>query len=453
MKNSKLDQKTLNNTKVSDDDLAYMSSLSQAALEKPTFKSQLIVWVIILVFIWLIIWASYAELDKIVRGDGRVVPATKVQLVQNLEGGIVEHILVSSGDFVEQDEVLIKLDNTQFVSIFGEALAEENALIARAARLEAEAKDGSFQMPKIFESEHVKTIFQREYSLYKNRIRRLNTSEQIIKQQIAQSRTELKDAFAQQKQLRRSFELLEREVQIMEPLVKRGIASEVDLLQINREKNDTFGKLQAVTHSIPKFRSVIKESEHQIKEAKQKFQNDAQEDLNKVLAQVFQLEKSRVALEDKVDRTSITSPVTGTISELLVSSIGEVIQPGSDLVRIIPDDDSLVIETKILPADIGFIHTGLTAKIRFTAYDFSIHGGLDGTVERISADSITDEEGNSFFIARIKTDRNHLGTVEHPLYLMAGMTATVDIIVGQHTVLEYLTKPIIKARDVALRES
>jgi len=445
--------KKIKKEQISDNDIAYMSGLSQAALEKPTFKSQLIVWVILLVVIWLIVWANYAELDKIVRGDGRVVPATSVQIVQNLEGGIIEDILVRSGDLVKQGEVLIRLDNTQFAGIFGEAIAEQNSLIAKSVRLHAEAKNTSFKMPETFESQELEEIFKREYTLYRNHMIRLATSEKIIKQQIVQSNTELKDAFSQRKQLQKSFDLLRKEVNVMKPLVKQGIASQVDLLQIQREKNDTFGKLQAVKHSIPKFQSIIKESEHKIKEATQKFQNESQEQLNQVLAQILQIEQSRTSLEDKVRRTSITSPVTGVISELLVSSIGEVIQPGSDLARIIPEDDSLVLETKILPSDIGFIHTGLNAKIKFTAYDFAIHGGLEGTVERISADTITDEEGNSFFIARIKTHEKHLGTKENPLYLMPGMTATVDIIVGQHSVLDYLVKPIIKARDVALRES
>ena len=446
-------KKRLKKSKISNADLAYMSSLSQAALEKPTFKSQLIVWVILLVIIWLVVWAKYAELDKIVRGEGKVVPSTKVQLVQNLEGGIVEDIFVHSGDKVRKGQVLIKLDNTQFSSTFGETVAEQDALVAKSIRLRAEAKGTKFKMPKKFESEQVKKYFLREFSLYQSHLIRLKTSDRIIEQQIVQSKTELEDAYSQQIQLQKSYNLLKQEIKMTKPLVKQGIASSVDLLKIEREKNDTYGELNAVRHSIPKFKAIIAESGEKITEAQQKFRNEAQEKLNEVLAQLSQLESSKTALADKVKRTSIQAPVKGTISELLVATIGEVVQPGSDIVKIIPEDDSLVLETKILPSDIGFIYPGLTAKIKFTAYDFAIYGGLDGTVEKISADTIVDEEGNSFYIARIKTKRNHLGTFNDPLYLMAGMTATVDIVVGQQTVLDYLIKPIIKAKEMALRES
>lgn len=446
-------QKRYSEPKISDKDLEYMSSLSQAALEKPTFKSQLIVWSILLVFIWAIVWANFTELDKIVRGEGKVVPSNKVQLVQNYEGGIIESILVSTGDQVERNQILIQLDNTQFLSSFGERLVEQQALEAKAARLEAEATGKKFTLPADYDSPYEKEAYQRELVLYKSRISQLNTSKNIIEQQIIQAKTELTDAYTQEVQLKNSHSLLQKEIEMTKPLVRQGYASEVDLLKVQREQNDTFGKLNAVEHSIPKYQSIISEAGQKIKEAEQKFSNEAQESLNDVLAKISQMNSSKTAIKDKVTRTSIRSPVNGTISELLVTTIGEVVQPGSDIIKIIPNDDSLVLETKVLPSDIAFIYPGLKTKVKFTAYDFSIYGGLDGLVEKISADTITDDKGNSFYIVRIKTDKNHLGTEKDPLYLMAGMMATVDIVVGKHSVLEYLVKPIIKARDMALRES
>lgn len=446
-------QKRYSEAKISDKDLEYMSSLSQAALEKPTFKSQLIVWSILLVFIWAIVWANFTELDKIVRGEGKVVPSTKVQLVQNYEGDIIESILVSTGDQVQRDQILIQLDNTQFLSSFGERLVEQQALEAKAARLRAEATGKQFTVLKTYGSHYEQEAYARELELYHNRILQLRTSKNIVEQQIIQANTELTDAYTQEIQLKNSHSLLQKEIDMTMPLVRQGYASEVDLLKIQRELNDTFGKLKAVGHSIPKYQSVISEAGQKIKEAEQKFSNEAQESLNDVLAKISQMDSSKTAIKDKVTRTSIRSPVNGTISELLVATIGEVVQPGSDIIKIVPNDDSLVLETKILPSDIGFIYPGLKTKVKFTAYDFSIYGGLDGVVEKISADTITDDKGNSFYIVRIKTDKNHLGSPADPLYLMAGMMATVDIVVGKHSVLEYLVKPIIKAREMALRES
>ncbi|QAB16392.1 HlyD family type I secretion periplasmic adaptor subunit [Hydrogenovibrio thermophilus] len=430
-----------------------MSSLSQAALEKPTIKSQMIVWVMFLVIIWLIIWANYAELDKIVRGEGKVVPSTKIQVVQNLEGGIVENIFVHSGDAVQKDQILLKLDNTQFSSSYDETESQLYDLQAQAARLSAQAFGKEFKLePRTNDPEVIK-MFEREQQLYENQLQHLETTKHILAEKIKQNRSDLQEAYNQFTQLSKSYDLLKKEIEIMQPLVKDGIASEVDLLKTQREATEAYSKLQTTENSIPRLKSIIEESINKRKEAEQKFRNDAQQELNTVLAKLAQLESSKTALEDRVRRTNITSPVNGTISELLVTTIGEVVQPGSDIVKIVPRDDSLVLETKILPADIGFVYPGLKAKVKFTAYDFAIYGGLEGTVEKISADTIQDEEGNSFYIARIKTDKNYLGTEKDPLYLLPGMTATVDVVVGKHTILEYLMKPIIKAKDLALRES
>ena len=439
---------------IAEKDIAYMSSLSQAALEKPTVKSQLVVWVILLVAIWLIVWSSYAELDKIIRGEGKVVPSSQIQIIQNLEGGIVEELYIRSGDKVKKGETLIKLDNTQFASSFGESELKEAELTAKAQRLTAEAFHKPFD-PALHATNdrQIQALYDREYQLYQARQKQLLTNDRILVEQLEQQKLELQDSYSQIKQLTRSLNLLKKEVSFMEPLVKQGIASQVDLLKLQREENDAYSKLKGVQFSIPKIKSAISEARSKRKEAQETFSNQAHEEMNQVLAEKEQLLKSKEALQDRVDRTDIKSPVNGTIKQMFVNTIGGVVQPGSDIVEIVPDDDSLVLEAKIPPADIGFIYAGLKAKIKFTAYDFAIYGGLDGSVERISADTITDEEGNSFYIARIKTDKNHLGTTKKPLYLLPGMTASVDIIVGKHTVLDYLLKPIIKARDTALRES
>ncbi|GKT12800.1 MAG: membrane fusion protein, adhesin transport system [Thiomicrorhabdus sp.] len=434
-------------------DIEFMSSLSQAALEKPTARSQWVVWIILLIIIWLITWANYAELDKIIRGEGKVVPSTKIQVIQNLEGGIVEEIFIHAGDSVKKGQTIIKLDNTQFSSSFDESEIKEAQLNAQVQRLKAEAFKQPFKVKKASPDKRVQALYDREYALYQARRKQHKTNDKIIVEQIEQKKLELNDATSQTQQLSRSLELLREEVNLMQPLVRQGIASQVDLLKLKREENDAYSKLKSVQYSIPKIKSVITEYRAKRIEFKEVFQNEAHEELNQVLAEISQLEKTKMALADRVKRTDIKSPVNGIVKQIFVSTIGGVVQPGSDIVEIVPDDDTLVLETKILPADIGFIYKGLTAKVKFTAYDFAIYGGLDGTVTQLSADTITDEEGNSFYIARIKTERNHLGSPRAPLYLLPGMTASVDVIVGKHTLLNYLLKPIIKARDLALRES
>ncbi len=444
---------TKDKRKLEDDDLEFMSSLSQAALEKPTFKSQTIVWIVFLVLLLLILWAKYTELDKIVRGEGKVVPSGEVRTVQNFEGGIVAEIFVHSGDQITKGQSLLRLDNTQFASNFGEAQNQEYEFLAQSIRLKAEAFHKPFKNVSEIKDPQFLEAIEREKGLYNNRLRQFNNAQNILNQKIIQNRNELKEAYNQVNQLTHSKQLLKKEIGLMKKGVDEGYASELDLLKLEREENEVYTKILSAEHSIPRIKSIISESRTKRVEAKQAFENEAHERLNEVLSKIEQIESSKTALEDKVDRTNIRSPVDGIISELLVNTIGEVIKPGSDIVKIIPKDDSLVLETKILPADIGFISPGLKAKVKFTAYDFAIYGGLNGIVEQISANTLVDEEGNSFYIARIKTERNYLGPKNSSLVLLPGMTATVDVIVGKHTILNYLIKPIIKAKELALRES
>lgn len=435
------------------EDLEFVSSLSQATLEQPKRYSTLITWTIVLAVLWLIVWANMAELDKIVRGSGKVVPSNKVQIVQNLEGGIISEILTSSGDVIEKGQTLIQLDNTQFASSFSEKLLEMQALQAKAARLAAEANSADFVTPKQYDSDFEKQFYQREQSLFLERKKQQSIAIEIIQQQIVQHQTELDNAREQLDQLRDSLKLLDQEIEMTKPLVTRGFASEVSLLKTRRERNDTFGKLNSIELSIPKYRALISETQQKIAEIRQTNRNEAQESLNETLARISQLENINVALEDKVQRTNIKSPVSGVISELLVNTLGEVVQPGSDLAKIVPIEDSLILETRVQPSDIGFIKKGLPAKVKFTAYDFAVYGGLDGTVEQVSADTLTDEEGKSYYLVRIRTEKNYLGTEARPLSLMPGMMASVDVIVGKHTILDYLLKPILKTKELALRES
>ncbi len=439
--------------KLTDEDIEFVSSLSQAALEKPTFKSQIIVWVVLALLVTFIFWAKNTELDKIIRGEGTVVPSGQVRIIQNFEGGIVDEILVRSGDSVTYNQLLLKLDNTQFASRFGEAQDQESDLFAQSVRLRAEAFNEPFNYDKSTSDSERLAALKREEQLFHNRKRQLKTSQNVFDERIIQNRNQLKEARSQVEHLGRSLSLLEQEIGFMKDGVRQGYASQVDLLKLQRESNEIQTQIMSTEHSIPRLQSLIAEARNKRTEDKQAFQNEANQRLNEVLAQLEQIASSKIALADKVKRTKIRSPVNGIISELLVNTLGEVVKPGSDIVKIVPKDDTLVIKTKILPADIGFIFPGLKAKVKFTAYDFAVFGGLDGTVERISANTQTDADGNSFFIAQIKTQRNYLGTEDRPLVLLPGMVATVDVIVGKHSVMDYLVKPILRTKELALRES
>ena len=271
---------------------------------------------------------------------------------------------------------------------------------------------------------------------------------------IEQKRQELISAQNKQEQLKRSLALVSKELEMTKPLLTSGAVSEVDVLRLERAVNDLKGDLEQTILSIPKLEANLSSSQHKIEELNLGFKTSALDDLNKARADYTPLLESSKAAEDRVSRTLVRSPVNGTVNQVKVTTIGGIVQPGQDLIYIVPIDDTLLIEANVRPADIGFLRPGLPATVKISAYDFSIYGGLKATVEHISPDTITDEKGNSFYQIRVRTiDRSYLiGKHGERLMIMPGMSATVDILTGQKTVLEYLLKPIIKAKQDAMRE-
>ena len=237
-----------------------------------------------------------------------------------------------------------------------------------------------------------------------------------------------------------------------EPLVAEGAISRVEVLRLKRAEVESRGQLDATTLAMPRAEAAIKEVERKIDETRGRFRSEALTELNVARTDLSKIQSSGKALEDRVSRTLVTSPVRGIVKQLLVNTIGGVIQPGSDLVEIVPLDDKLLVEARIRPQDIAFLHPGQEAVVKFSAYDYTIYGGLKAELVQIGADTVTDDDGNSFYVIKLRTDKSHLGSEAHPLLIIPGMVASVDIITGKKSVLSYLLKPIIRARAEALRE-
>lgn len=432
-------------------DLAYMSSLSGAILQKSPVKSRLILWVVFAVIVWLTAWASLAEIDELTRGVGRVIPSHQLQIVQNLEGGILSEILVDEGELVEKRQILVKIDDTSFSSSYEESLQRLSALKAKSIRLEAEATNRPFKATEE-EYREIPEQIRQEKSLYVTNRRQLESSIKVLQQQAEQRKNELKEAEAKQKNLRRSYVSIQKEVEITRPMMEKGIVSKVEFLQLERRANDLEGQLEEVTLSIPRIKSTIIESQNKIDGARLEFQNRAKEEWNSVVAEMHQIMESIEALSDRVRRTSVRSPVKGIVKRLLINTINGVVQPGMDILEIVPLHDTLLIEAKVKPQDIAYIYPGQKAMVKFTAYDFTIYGGLEGKVTHISADTIVDEQGDSYYLVRIKTDKNYLEKNGQKMEIIIGMTANVDIITGKKSVLDYMLKPILKAKYNAMTE-
>ncbi len=433
------------------DDYAFMPDTHVAELETLPIAAHAVVWVTVAFVVIAILWASFATLDEVARADGRVIPSSQTQVVQNLEGGILAEVLIAEGDVVTRDQPLIRLDDTRFASSYNEGRLGKYALEARIARFEAEIAGEEFSAPTTIPAEH-QSIIEDERQLFQARAEELSSAIDILEQQLAQQRQNLEELKAREQKSARTVELARKELSITEPLVETGAVSQVELLRLQVAVNESSGELDVIRLAIPKAEAAIREAQEKILERGQQFRRETQTSLNEARNQLSRLNIANVALADRVRRTEVRSPVDGTVKQVLVNTEGAVIQPGMDLVEIVPSNDSLLIEARVRPADIAFIHPGQPATVKITAYDFAVYGGLDAVLELISADTITDERGEHFFKIQVRTKKTHLGTDENPLPIIPGMVATVDILTGEKTVMDYILKPLRRAQASALSE-
>ncbi|WP_237886170.1 HlyD family type I secretion periplasmic adaptor subunit [Pseudomonas sp. PGPR40] len=429
-----------------------LPEVNKALIEDAPRVVRLTIWAIIGFFVFLMLWANFAVIDEVTKGDGKAIPSSKIQKIQNLEGGIVSELFVTEGQIVEAGAPLIRLDDTRFASNVGETEADRLSMLLRVERLSAEVDDRALNFPAdVLKAVPIQAAS--EESLYISRRQQLHDEIGGLKEQLIQRQQELREFTSKQAQYRSGLALQRQEINMSEPLVAQGAVSPVEVLRLKRAEVETRGQLDATTLAIPRAESAIKEVQRKIDETRGKFRSEALTQLNEARTDLNKAQATGKALEDRVSRTLVTSPVRGIVNKLLVNTIGGVIQPGSDLVEIVPLDDTLLVEAKIRPQDIAFLHPGQDATVKFTAYDYTIYGGLKAKLEQIGADTITDEDKKTtYYIIKLRTERSHLGTDEKPLLIIPGMVASVDIITGKKTVLSYLLKPIIRARAEALHE-
>jgi adhesin transport system membrane fusion protein len=424
------------------DDVDYATDIRASILAQSPRGGRAILWASILLVFIFIIWASVSEVEQVTRGQGKVIPASQIQVIQNLEGGILAELHVKVGDTVTKDQLLLKIDETRFVSSLEQNLAKSGANRAKAARLRAEASGGN-TAPGISASEQ---------ALFESRKAELRQSMEVKQSQIDQRHNELRELNTRLRELSKSYELYQKEIKLTKPLVSKGAVSEMEVLQLERKASEMLGDIETTRQSIPRIQAKIEEAQAAMKELRLNFANKAKAEYHEVAAQLGEDTASSVALKDRLNRTLVKSPVNGTVNRILVNTVGGVIQPGMNLIEIVPTEGTLLIETKIKPSDIAFLTPNQKAVVKFSAYDYTIYGGLDARLEQIGADSITDEKKESYYLVMLRTDKNYIGTKEKPLPIIPGMVATVDILAGKKTILSYLLKPILKAKYTALRE-
>ena len=414
-----------------------------------TQRAQTIVRAAVVVVVLLIVWAALAKVDEITKGDARVISSRQLQLVQSLDGGVVSEILVKEGQVVEKDQLLLKIDETRATSGVRESAAQGFALRARLARLRALAEGAAFLPPPPSESPEEKRIVEEERRLYETRLSELNTMLAINQQQLQQRQQELGEMRSRKSSAERTLDLNQQELAKTRPLLASGAVSEVDILRLEGAVSKARGDSEQSGSQIARVQASIGEAQRKIQETEIAFRNEARKEMADVLGKLNALNQGAVALTDKVDKSQIKSPLRGRVQRLLANTVGGVVQPGKDIVEIVPLDDVLVLEAKVVPRDIAFIHPGQAATVKFTAYDFSIYGGMEALVENISPDTVVDEKGNAFYLVRVRTTR---ASFSDKLPIIPGMTAEVDILTGNKTVMSYLLKPVLKGKAYALRE-
>jgi membrane fusion protein, adhesin transport system len=442
------------------EDLEFIHSSYAHSNEKPGSTSKVIFILIVGIFTIFILWAEFAEIDELARGKGKVIPTDKIQTVQSLDGGIISEIFIKEGDIVKFDDPLMKIDTTRFQATLEESKQEYLSLLAVKARLEIESTiDIDKDLPEIkFDSKVLNDDSKyniNEKLLLENRFRELKSSINVLKSQENQKIQELKEIESTIRKSTDSLGFIEQQRKTIRKLVERGIKSNFDLLNIEKEYNQTKGDLETAKLSISRSNYAINEAQNKIKEKINIFKSDASNELQKAAGQINRFEAKLVGDRDKVAKTTITSPVDGIIKQLNFNTIGGVVQSGIDLIEIVPLSDALVVEAKIDPKDIAFINPSQKAIIKITAYDFSIYGGLVGKIVEISADTIVDKEskeGKSYYRVLVKTDKNYLERKGKKLPIIPGMIATVDIVTGKKSILDFLLKPILKVKQDSLHE-
>lgn len=442
------------------EDINFVNTLYAQSNAKIKTYTLVLFIVIATFFTGALTWAYWAQIDELARGQGKVIPSAKIQTIQSLDGGIISEILIKEGTFIKKGEPLMKIDTTRFKASLDENRNALEDLIASKIRLKAEMNVNIFKKaPKlVFNNKKLDKypeIIEIQKYIFQTRFAELNTSIKILKIQKKQKKQELVELKSKKKQLNRSLQLIKEEMKTIEKLVQRKALSNIDFIAIKKEYNNILGDYTATSLAIPRSEFAVVESENKIEEKINMFKSTAAKELQKVSTEMKRYESKVISEKDKLDKTVILSPVDGIIKLINFNTIGGVVKSGIDLIEIVPNSEVLLVEAKIDPKDIAFINPSQKAIVKITAYDFSIYGGLDGKIVEISADSIKDKEskdGKTYYKVVIQTNQNYLEKDGKKFSIIPGMVASVDIVTGQKSILDFILKPILKTKNSALHE-
>lgn len=420
----------------------WSSDTDWARMQQEPIRARAFLYTVVLAFALLIVWACFAPIDEVTRGIGRVIPASQLQRVQSFDGGVIEEVMVREGQVVEAGELLMRIDPTRFVSDFRENRAQRYALEARAERLRALATGTEFNPSEELRQE-VPDIVIQEREAFESRREELRVQENVLEDRIRQREQELREAVARRDTASREASMASQELALTRPLLSSGAVSEVEVLRLQREVSRATGERSQAEASVARLQAALEEAQTQLREVGAERRSEWRNDLAQAYGDLNALQQSGTGLQDRVRLTEIRSPVAGVVQRIHINTIGGVAQPGQEVIDIVPSDEQLLVEARIAPQDIAFLRPGQHATIKLTAYDYAIYGGLQAELELISADTITDDNDNTFYLVRVRS----LPTEDaaNALQVIPGMTAQVDIITGKRTVMQFLLKPVLRA--------
>ena len=455
--------------KITQKDLEMADDVYGAMMTEVPSLHRLTIWSMAGLIVCFVVWAYFSSLDQVTSGLGKVIPSSKVQIIQSLDGGVLQDIFVQEGMQVIKGQPLVRIDDTRYRSDFEQQKQEIDSLRADIIRLRAELSSiliGDVekwqleilitksipQFPDDLKNS-ASSLVKRQQDEYIGRLDSLINQIAIQARQIEQRVQEVAELHSKISTLKTSFDFAGQELELTRPLAAKNIVPKIELLKLERSVNEIEGELRAVRLLLPKLESSVEESILKRRETVLVYRTEARAQLNELQGTLSKINKAQIGAQDKVTKALITSPVVGTIKSVYINTLGGVVQPGETIIEIVPTEDKLLIEAKIKPQDIGFIYPGLAAVVKVTAYDFARYGGLTGTVEHISADTTQDEEGNSFYLIRVRTDASSIKNKNNEeMAIIPGMMTTVDVITGKRTILDYILNPILRAQQAALRE-
>lgn len=430
----------------------FMDDVRQASLRGASPASSLMFNVLAGFIIIFLLWATFAQIDEVAHGQGQVVPSGNVQAVGSSEGGMVAQILVKQGDIVQPGQELVRLDDSLALAGVGEKENRRDFLQATITRLEAEldGKELAFD-PEL--EKRSPAIVEEARTQFESRAAELASSIAVFKEQAEQRRQDLNDAQRRAGSMQEAYNLAKQELDLTTPYLSSGAISQVDLLRIRRDVVDAQKELTTARLAVPSAAAALREADKKLEEGTLQYKNRAREELAKSRDEFKRLGSAVGADIGRQERTVLKSPILAEVKQLLVNTVGQAVQPNTNIVELVPLDKTLLVEAKIKPQDIAFIRPGQEANVKITSYDSSIYGGLKGEVEGISPDSFLEEKtGQTYYKIQVRTDKNYLEHGGHQYPIKSGMVATADVLTGKKTIMNYLLKPLNKARQRALTE-